>query len=181
MKKMQKRLSLTVIVTFTVLAAAAIMFRPNFYNRVSADNLEFGVPTPTPTPEEAAKPFDQDAALAKLRESIKGHGQEPAEKVFKNIQMFKGIPAGQLLGIMRLGYSKSLGVNCTHCHTPDKWESEDKPQKQITRDMGAMVGKINGELLKGIKNLKSAAPTINCTTCHRGQVVPALDLPAAKP
>ena len=48
MKKMQKRLSLTVIVTFTVLAAAAIMLRPNFDNRVSADNLEFGVPTPTP-------------------------------------------------------------------------------------------------------------------------------------
>ena len=179
MKKMQKRLSLTVIVTFTVIAAAAIMFRPNFDNRVSADNLEFGVPTPTP--EAAAKPFDQDAALAALRESIKGHGQEPAEKVFKNIQMFKGVPAGRVLQIMQFGYARSLGVNCTHCHTPDKWESEDKRQKQITRDMAAMAARINGELLKGIKNLKSEAPTINCTTCHRGQIVPATDMPAVKP
>ena len=47
--------------------------------------------------------------------------------------------------------------------------------------MAAMSKTINGELLKGIKNLKSEAPTINCTTCHRGQVVPALDLLAAKP
>ncbi len=44
--------------------------------------------------------------------------------------------------------------------------------------MVAMVGKINGELLKNIQSLKSESPTINCTTCHRGQVKPALNLPA---
>ena len=80
--------------------------------------------------------------------------------------------------VYSFGYARSLGVNCTHCHVPDKWESEDKPQKQIGRDMSAMVAKINGEMLKGIKNLTSASPTINCTTCHRGQVIPALNLPA---
>ena len=177
MKNTKRTLSLTVMVTFAVLTAAAFMLRPD--NRVVADNLTFGMPTPTP--EEAAKPFDQDAALAKLRESIKGHGQEPAEKVFKNIQMLKGIPAGQLLRIMQFGYSRSLGVNCTHCHTPDDWANESKSKKQITRDMAAMAARINGELLKGIKNLKSEAPTINCTTCHRGQIVPATDMPTAKP
>jgi hypothetical protein len=40
-----------------------------------------------------------------------------------------------------------------------------------------MVGKINGEMLKNIKNLKSENPVVNCTTCHRGQVKPALNLP----
>jgi hypothetical protein len=129
--------------------------------------------SPTPTS------FDQAAAVAKLREQIKGREQEPAGTVFKNIQTMKGRPAGQLLAVMQMGYARSLGVDCTHCHVPEKWESDEKPQKQIARDMSAMVAKINGESLKGIKNLKSETPTINCTTCHRGQVKPALNLPPA--
>jgi hypothetical protein len=126
------------------------------------------VPSPTP--------FDQAAAIAKLREQIKGREKEPAGVVFKNIQIMKERPAAQLLAVMEMGYARSLGVNCTHCHVPDKWESEEKPQKQITREMSAMVAKINGESLKAIKNLKSTSPTVNCTTCHRGQVTPALNL-----
>jgi hypothetical protein len=122
--------------------------------------------------------FDQAAALAKLREQIKGKEREPAETVFKNIQlpMFKGSPAARVLAVMEMGFSRSLGVNCTHCHVPDKWESEDKLQKQIARDMAAMVSRINGELLREVKNLKSDTPTINCTTCHRGEIKPALNL-----
>ena len=89
----------------------------------------------------------------------------------------KGFPAGRVLAIMEFGYARSLGVNCTHCHIPDKWESEDKNTKQIAREMSAMVATINGELLKNIKGLKSESPTVNCTTCHRGQVKPALNLP----
>lgn len=88
----------------------------------------------------------------------------------------RAAPAGRLLAIMEFGFARSLGVNCTHCHVPDKWESEDKPQKQIAREMSAMAARINGEMLKSIKNLKSAEPTINCTTCHRGEFKPALDL-----
>lgn len=129
-------------------------------------------PTPTATPQ-----FNQAAALAGLREQIKGKETEPVEKVFKNIQMLKTVPAGRLLAIMEMGYARSLGVDCTHCHKPDKWESEEKPQKQIARDMAAMMGRINGELLKSIKNLKSASPTVNCTTCHRGEIKPVLNLP----
>lgn len=124
------------------------------------------------TPE----PFDQTAALAALRESIKGLEQEPAEKVFKNIQSLKGMPARNVLGIMQMGFSRSLGVDCTHCHTPGKWEAEDKTQKQTARDMWAMVQNLNGTTLKNIKNLKSTNPTVNCTTCHRGEIKPALNL-----
>jgi hypothetical protein len=129
--------------------------------------------TVSPTPE-----FNQADAIAKLKEQIKGKEQEPAEKVFKNIQSMKGVPAARLLAIMEFGYARSLGVSCTHCHVAEKWEAEDKNTKQIAREMSAMVGKINGELLKNIKNLKSPTPTVNCTTCHRGQVKPALNLPA---
>ncbi|MGD9589103.1 MAG: photosynthetic reaction center cytochrome c subunit family protein [Pyrinomonadaceae bacterium] len=136
---------------------------------------------PTVTAQASPTParFDQAAALAKLREQIKGKEKQPAETVFKNIQLpaFKGSPADRVLAVMELGYARSLGVDCTHCHVPDKWESEEKPQKQITREMQAMVLKISTELLPGIKNLRSQRPGVNCTTCHRGEVKPALNLP----
>ena len=40
-----------------------------------------------------------------------------------------------------------------------------------------MAGAINETYLKNIKNLKGPNPIVNCTTCHRGQVKPALNLP----
>lgn len=132
-------------------------------------------PTPTPAPA-----FDQAKAIAKLREQIKGRENELAPAVFKNIQTMKNTPAGRLLSVMEMGFARSLGVDCTHCHVPDKWEVEDKPQKQIARDMSNMVSTINRELLKNIKNLKSETPIVNCTTCHRGEIKPALNLTQSK-
>ncbi|HUF03588.1 MAG TPA: c-type cytochrome [Aridibacter sp.] len=128
---------------------------------------------PTPTPEE----FDQAAAVAKLRESIKGRENEPADKVFKNVKNLAEMPAGQLLAVMQFGYSRSLGVDCTHCHTPDEWFSDTKPQKQIARDMQVMAGKINNELLNSMESLGGRQAVVNCTTCHRGEIKPAMELP----
>ena len=121
--------------------------------------------------------FNQEQAVAQLKAEIAGKENQPAETVFKNIQMFKGMPAGRVLAVMQMGYSKALGVDCTHCHVPGQWEKEDKPTKQITRDMSEMVKAITTKYLKEIKNLKSANPVVNCTTCHRGQVKPALNMP----
>jgi hypothetical protein len=121
--------------------------------------------------------FNQEQAVAQLKAEIAGKENQPAEQVFKNIQMFKGMPAGRVLAVMQIGYAKSLGVDCTHCHVPGQWEKEDKPAKQITRDMSEMVKAITTKYLKEIKNLKSANPVVNCTTCHRGQVKPALNMP----
>ncbi|MEO5860763.1 MAG: c-type cytochrome [Pyrinomonadaceae bacterium] len=152
------------ITTFFLVSVAVLPKRPIGQFYVSAQTL--------PTPAD----FDQTAALSALRESIKGREQEPAEKVFKNIQSLKGMPARNVLGIMQMGFSRSLGVDCTHCHTPGKWEAEDKTQKQTARDMWAMVQNLNGTTLKNIKNLRGPNPTVNCTTCHRGEIKPALNL-----
>jgi hypothetical protein len=171
----RRKIAIVLIVATFVFYGMVKMFDPRGYVLAQANA------SPTPTPVASPVPeFDQPAAVAKLKERIKGKETEPAEKVFKNIQILKGIPAGKLLAIMEFGYARSLGVNCAHCHTPEKWEAEDKPTKQIAREMWAMMGKINTELLKNIKNLKSENPTINCTTCHRGQVKPALNLPMPK-
>lgn len=123
------------------------------------------------------KSFDQAQALADLRKAIAGQETKPAAEVFKNIQILKAMPAGRLLRVMELGYARSLGVNCSHCHVPGEWEKDAKPTKQIAREMSGMVGTINNDLLKNIKNLKSESPTVNCTTCHRGQTKPELNMP----
>jgi hypothetical protein len=129
----------------------------------------------TGTPQ--AQPFDQNQKLADLAKRIAGQETKPASEVFKNIQLLKAMPAGRLLKVMELGYSKSLGVNCAHCHVEDQWEKDDKPTKQVAREMIKMAGAINNDYLKNIKNLKSENPIINCTTCHHGQIKPALNLP----
>jgi len=136
---------------------------------VSAQNTE--------APQD--KPFDQQQKLDELMQKIAGQENKPAEEVFKNIQMLKGMPAARLLRVMNLGYSKSLGVDCTHCHVVDQWEKDDKPTKPIAREMMKMVKAINDEHLKSIPNLKGRNPVVNCTTCHRGQTKPALNLPEA--
>ena len=170
MKKKQKIISLAVILVFGVFVTTVFLVRQNFENKVRAENLEMN----------SSDDFDQAAALAKLREQIKGKEKEPAETVFKNIQTLKGVPAGRLLAIMEFGYARSLGVNCTHCHTPENWSSESKTKKQIARDMAAMTANINNQMLKNIKNINEKA-VINCTTCHRGQTIPALNLPMPSP
>ena len=115
------------------------------------------------------------AHVQKLRAEIAGRENEPAGTVFKNVKLLANMPANRLLGIMDLGYSRSLGVGCEHCHDPAAWDSEAKPQKEVTRQMAQMAQRINRELLPAIKGLGDS-PTVNCTTCHRGQVKPATNL-----
>jgi hypothetical protein len=148
-------------------------------------------PTPTPTPGAppassqptqreapgAGRPQGGGGPVAELLKSIAGREEEPAEKVFKNVQVMKGVPAGRFLRIMQMGYARSLGVNCAHCHVPGQWESDEKPTKNVAREMILMTRAINDDHLKKIKNLRSATPAVNCTTCHRGETKPALNLP----
>ena len=128
-----------------------------------------------------AIPFDQAKALAELRKSIEGKEDQQAADVFMNIKQYKGVTAERLLRIMEFGFSRSLGVTCTHCHVPGEWESDEKGAKDTARAMSAMVSAINNEYLKNIATLNSANPSVNCTTCHRGQKRPALEMPTQTP
>lgn len=90
------------------------------------------------------------------------------------------MPAGRLPLVMS-AFSRALGTDCTLCHEPGAWEKETKPEKQVAREMFKMVLAINNDYLKNIKGLKSASPTVSCTTCHRGQLIPEVNLPGPKP
>jgi hypothetical protein len=124
---------------------------------------------PPAGPPQGGNPFDTG-----------GRDDKPAAEVFKNIQQFKTLPAGRLAGIMQ-NWTRVLGVKCNHCHTLGAWEKEDLPTKQVAREMVQMTGKINNDLLKSIKNLKSERPSVSCYTCHRGQAKPETAIPQQAP
>ena len=114
----------------------------------------------------------RDSGAAMVLRSIAGREEQPAESVFKNIKIFKGVPAGRLVNIMNMGFGRSLGVSCGFCHVPGKWDLDDKEEKNTARLMFAMVQTINRDYLSKVPNDRGSAPTANCFTCHRGSPRP---------
>ena len=96
--------------------------------------------------------------------SISQAQQQTAQQRFKNIQIFKNLPATQLDPTMAF-ISGSLGVRCNYCHVPGQFEKDDKPAKLTARRMIQMVLDLN----KGNFNGQSA---VSCYTCHRGKPTP---------
>jgi hypothetical protein len=124
-----------------------------------------------PTRDSVA--LERDRLTQTVRAAIAGREDEPATAVFEDIKVLtSNVSAGNLLKAMNF-YGVALGVGCAHCHDVNHFAADEKPQKAIARDMMRMNGVINGELLKGIAGLKGPNPSVNCVTCHRGQLVPA--------
>ncbi len=132
-------------------------------------------PTATPTPPGNPNQETNDRLAKQIMEKIAGHENDPAEKVFKNIKIpvLKNAPAGRFVRIMNLGYSRALGVACTHCHVESDFASDDKRPKRAAREMADMHKAINDQLQK-MQNLdlKPEQRFINCSTCHRGAINP---------
>ena len=141
----------------------------------SGENASQQQPSEQARSQAAATSIQQtnDAFVQKIMQQIAGHEQEPAEKVFKNIQIMKTTPAARFLTIMNVGYSRALGVSCTHCHVEEDFSSDDKRPKRAAREMAVMHHGINDQLAK-MQNLdpNPQGHFINCSTCHRGAVDP---------
>lgn len=120
--------------------------------------------------------FDAQKALEALGAAIAGKEDDPADQVFQNVKVLGDVPAKRLLAIMRMGYARSLGVSCDHCHVAGEWASDEKESKRIARQMARMTRELNEKVLPAIPELAGKQPTVNCTTCHRGQRKPALSL-----
>ena len=89
---------------------------------------------------------------------------QTAEQKFKNIQIFKTLPATQLDPTMAF-ISGSLGVRCSYCHVTNSFDKDDKATKLTARRMIQMVFDLN----KGSFNGQGA---VTCYTCHRGKPTP---------
>jgi hypothetical protein len=126
------------------------------------------------TPQQSQTPKLDQRAVDVLA-SIKGKEKLPASQVFKNIKVLKDMQAGRLLSVMDVGYSRALGVGCEHCHVEGAYEADDIRAKRAAREMITFTQRINDELGK-MPEIDNEEPTINCTTCHRGYVKPALQM-----
>lgn len=94
---------------------------------------------------------------------------QPAELVYKNIQVFKGLPSTKLMDNM-FYMEGALGVGCKECHVNfTDFEKDDNPHKQTARRMIQMVRDLNKDSFDG-------QDAITCNTCHRGKAVPEAPL-----
>ena len=151
------------ILTVLILPAIVILF-------TSQNN-------PPEQPRRERPPVNQDSlAVERMKyvdevmASVKGKEKMPADSVFKNIKVFKDMPVERFIGMMNNGWGRSLGVNCTGCHNPKDWASDEKDEKDSAREMVKFTTTINQDLLKKIKGMEKS--NVNCGTCHRGQKHP---------
>ena len=121
-------------------------------------------PATTPTINDAAA--RQKELLDRIRERIKGRENEPAEAVFRNIELLRGKPASRLPGMMS-ALTGLLGVTCTTCHVPGRFESEELAGKRTARQHFKMQAALNQEYFAG-------ANAVSCWTCHRGAPKPPI-------
>lgn len=91
---------------------------------------------------------------------------KPAEQVFKNIQVLKGVPSDQWRATMEFIRS-SLGVECEFCHTRGAFDNDDKKSKKMARRMIEMQMAINKN------NFFKGDAEVTCYSCHRGSHEPA--------
>ena len=117
--------------------------------------------TPSPAPDRAA---ENREALERVQEFLRGRENEPAEKVFKNIELLRGKPAGRLPGMMN-ALTGLLGASCSTCHVPDNFASDELATKKTARRHFEMQARLNREYFGG-------ANAIICSTCHRGHLKP---------
>lgn len=97
----------------------------------------------------------------------------------KNLQVLpKDCDAEKLQAIMK-GFTRSLGVRCTHCHVGTEGQplstydfvSDQNPNKDRAREMYRMLGDINGHLKK-IAPSGDKRVNMWCGTCHQGRPRP---------
>ena len=131
-------------------------------------------------PAATAIAGDYDAAEAErqVQAILAGLGDKqllPANQVFTGVTISPTSSAERYLRIMDTAFSRSLGVDCAHCHDPADWARDAKDKFATTRAMWSMTYKINQDQLRKIEGIDRKA-RINCTTCHRGEVTPAVSL-----
>ncbi len=93
----------------------------------------------------------------------------------KNLKVLPKDTSGQKLRAVMTGFTRALGVRCTHCHVGKEGEpldtydfaSDDNPKKNVARGMYKMLGSVNDQL-REIQPSVEDRVNMWCHTCHRG-------------
>jgi hypothetical protein len=107
--------------------------------------------------------------VAQVMQKIAGREDQPAERVFENVQVLKGITAAELVRKMDKDYGEALSWNCTNCHRfapQGNFASDTSNDKRRARFMQQMQNDIN--LVTLPKLYPKDTPKVTCATCHRG-------------
>lgn len=106
-------------------------------------------------------------------------GSWPPEEI-TNLQILPEDTEFRALMDVMKGFTRGLGVRCSHCHVYEgdaegdlstfDFADDAKESKRKARVMYRMVQAINREHLAPLGG--DPAPTISCETCHHGQPVP---------
>lgn len=134
---------------------------------------------PTLTLAAATMAFAASVAFAQppqgslAQPPAKGEGQpSPSAPGGRNLQVFPANVQQRTLMNTMSSFTAALGVNCSHCHVPGNFASDDNPKKNIARGMMRMTWQLNNQTLPAIAGI---GPTrVTCATCHRGEAVPSL-------
>ena len=108
----------------------------------------------------------------------------PAEPTYKNLKVLpKNISHDELDSVMHQ-FNSSLGVKCNFCHASQKdnprkldFASDEKGEKNVTRDMMRMTDRINKKFFNYKKNDQQSIPPVGCMTCHHGSPHPEAQAP----
>ncbi|MBC8063623.1 MAG: photosynthetic reaction center cytochrome c subunit, partial [Chlorobia bacterium] len=80
-----------------------------------------------------------------------------AEQVFKDVKVFKGVPASDMIPAMQF-MSASMNYSCGDCHEGSDYAADNK-NKEVTRKMILMQREINQKNFNGRLE-------VTCMTCH---------------
>jgi len=105
----------------------------------------------------------------------------PEEHAFKNLKILPKSTTHEEMEQIMGNFKNALGVHCDFCHAPSKdssvhhpdFASDEKPEKNIAREMMRMTHKINKKYFGDNKNEKGdRVEVVGCMTCHRGNPHP---------
>jgi hypothetical protein len=95
--------------------------------------------------------------------------EKTSDKVFKNIQVLKGVPVDDFMGTMGI-MCAALGFDCSDCHNGAGTEkvdwAADTPKKVRARRMVEMMTAINRDNFSGRQ-------MVTCWSCHHGRDRPS--------
>ena len=112
-------------------------------------------------------------------ETSQSQNQSPWPDKPENLQVLPSDWSGQRLRPVMIGFSRALGVRCSHCHVGEEGQplstfdfaSDDNPNKDRAREMLRMLGSVNEHLDK-IETSGPEPANMWCHTCHRGTARP---------
>ena len=127
------------------------------------------VPVRRPPPSRDSLVKLRAVYVNRVMQEIAGRENEPADQVFKNVQVLKGITAAELVHKMDTDYATAMSWNCTNCHRlapQGNFASDTSADKKRARFMQQMENDINAVQLPRL--YPKDTPKVSCATCHRG-------------